>query len=77
MDYYSSENADEVFAKKIEEQGIDPVLFGLTDKDFELLDLKTLHKLEQNFQETNTLLEEYKKYYEDYEETENQTKNLK
>ena len=33
---YPSENADEVF-KKLEEQGIDPVLFGLTDKDFELL----------------------------------------
>ena len=26
----------EVF-KKLEEQGIDPVLWGLTDKDFELL----------------------------------------
>ena len=32
----TSENADEVF-KRMEEQGIDPVLFGLTDKDFELL----------------------------------------
>ena len=32
----TSENADEVF-KKLEEQGIDPVLWGLTDKDFELL----------------------------------------
>ena len=30
----TSENAEEVF-KKLEEQGIDPVLFGLTDKDFE------------------------------------------
>ena len=32
----TSENADEVF-KKLEEQGIDPVLWGLTYKDFELL----------------------------------------
>ena len=31
----TSKNADEVF-KKLEEQGIDPVLWGLTDKDFEL-----------------------------------------
>ena len=29
----TSENADEVF-KKLEEQGIDPVLWGLTDKEF-------------------------------------------
>ena len=32
----TSENAEEVF-KKLEEAGIDPVLFGLTDKDFEML----------------------------------------
>ena len=32
----TSENADEVFAK-LEKDGIDPVLFGLTDKDFEML----------------------------------------
>ena len=32
----TSENADEVF-KKLEADGIDPVLFGLTDKDFEML----------------------------------------
>ncbi len=32
----TSENAEEVF-KKLEEQGIDPVLWGLTDKDFEML----------------------------------------
>ena len=32
----TSENADEVF-KRLEEKGIDPVLWGLTDKDFELL----------------------------------------
>ena len=30
----TSDNADEVMAK-LEEQGIDPVLFGLTDKDFQ------------------------------------------
>ena len=32
----TSDNADEVMAK-LEEQGIDPVLFGLTDKDFQLI----------------------------------------
>ena len=61
-----SENADEVF-KKLEEQGIDPVLFGLTDKDFELL-AKNFAQIRAKLQETNILLEEYKKYYEDYEQ---------
>ena len=32
----TSENADEVFAK-LKEQGKDPVLFGLSDEDYELL----------------------------------------
>ena len=32
----TSKNADEVF-KKLEEQGIDPVLWGLTDKDLSLI----------------------------------------
>ena len=63
-----SENADEVF-KKLEEQGIDPVLFGLTDKDFELL-AKNFAQIRAKLQETNILLEEYKKYYEDYQEAE-------
>tara|TARA_B100002019_G_C21260393_1_gene596376 strand:+ start:1684 stop:2100 length:417 start_codon:yes stop_codon:yes gene_type:complete len=63
-----SENADEVFAK-MEAQGLDPVLFGLSDKDYELL-AKNFAQIRAKLQETNTLLEEYKKYYEDYEETE-------
>ena len=64
----NSENADEVF-KKLTEQGIDPVLFGLTDKDFELL-AKNFAQIRAKLQETNILLEEYKKYYEEYESTE-------
>ncbi len=59
----TSENAEEVF-KKLEEAGIDPVLFGLTDKDFEML-AKNFAQIRQKLQETNNLLEEYKKYYED------------
>ena len=58
----TSENADEVF-KKLEEAGIDPVLFGLTDKDYELL-AKNFAQIRQKLQETNNLLEEYKRYYE-------------
>ena len=58
----TSANAEEVF-KKLEEAGIDPVLFGLTDKDYELL-AKNFAQIRQKLQETNNLLEEYKKYYE-------------
>ena len=63
--------AEEVF-KKLEEAGIDPVLFGLTDKDFEML-AKNFAQIRQKLQETNNLLEEYKKYYEgtEKESTEN------
>ena len=59
----TSENADEVF-KKLEEAGIDPVLFGITDKDFQIL-ARNFAQIRQKLQETNNLLEEYKKYYED------------
>ena len=59
----TSENADEVF-KKLEEQGIDPVLFGITDKDYQVL-ARNFAQIRQKLQETNNLLEEYKKYYED------------
>ena len=62
----TSENAEEVF-QKLEEQGIDPVIFGLTDKDFELL-AKNFAQIRQKLQETNNLLEEYKKYYEEEKE---------
>ena len=58
----TSENADEVFAK-LEKEGIDPVLFGLTDKDYEIL-AKNFAQIRAKLQETNNLLEEYKKYYE-------------
>ena len=68
----TSENAQEVF-KKLEEAGIDPVLFGLTDKDYELL-AKNFAQIRQKLQETNNLLEEYKKYYEDSDEDSSNSK---
>ena len=58
----TSENAQEVF-KKLEEAGIDPVLFGLTDKDYQVL-ARNFAQIRQKLQETNNLLKEYKKYYE-------------
>ena len=65
----TSENADEVF-KKLEADGIDPVLFGLTDKDFEMLS-KNFAKIRNQLMQTNKLLDQYKEYYE---ETENDDK---
>ena len=58
----TSENAEEVF-KKLEEQGIDPVIFGLTDKDFELL-AKNFARVRNQLKITNDLLDKYKEYYE-------------
>ena len=58
----TSKNADEVF-KKLEEQGIDPVLWGLTDKDFEML-AKNFARIRNQLKITNDLLDKYKEYYE-------------
>ena len=62
----TSENADEVF-KKLEADGIDPVLFGLTDKDFEMLS-KNFAKIRNQLMQTNKLLDQYKDYYEETED---------
>ena len=58
----TSEKAEEVF-KKLEAEGIDPVLFGLTDKDFEMLS-KNFAKIRNQLMQTNKLLDQYKEYYE-------------
>ena len=66
----TSNNAEEVF-KKLEEQGIDPVLWGLTDKDFELL-AKNFARIRNQMKITNDLLDKYKEYYEGDLEKENE-----
>lgn len=48
---------------RLEEAGIDPVLFGLTDKDFELL-AKNFARIRNQLKITNDLLDKYKQYYE-------------
>tara|TARA_B100000949_G_scaffold206111_1_gene196582 strand:+ start:391 stop:780 length:390 start_codon:yes stop_codon:yes gene_type:complete len=58
----TSANAEEVF-QKLEDQGIDPVIFGLTDKDFELL-AKNFARIRNQLKITNDLLDKYKEYYE-------------
>ena len=58
----TSENANEVF-KKMEEQGLDPVLFGLTDNDYQLI-AKNFAQIRNQLKITNDLLDKYKEYYE-------------
>ena len=58
----TSENADEVF-KKMEEQGIDPVIFGLSDNDFQLLS-KNFAQIRAHMMKLNVMIDEYKDYYE-------------
>ena len=64
----TSENAEEVFAK-LEKEGIDPVLWGLTDKDFELLS-KNFARIRNQMVIQNDLIDKYKEYYEGEENAE-------
>jgi hypothetical protein len=58
----TSDNAEEVF-QKMEEEGLDPVLFGLSDKDFQLI-AKNFAQIRSHLKHTNDLLDQYKEYYE-------------
>ena len=58
----TSENAEEVF-KKMEEQGVDPVIFGLNDNDFELR-AKNFAQIRAHMMKQNVMIDEYKNYYE-------------
>ena len=58
----TSENAEEVF-KKLEEAGIDPVLFGLTDEGYEAIS-KNFAQIRHYIQKQNLIIESYKNYYE-------------
>lgn len=58
----TSNNAQEVFAK-MKKEGLDPVLFGLTDEDYELL-AKNFAQIRSTLKQTQDILERYKEYYE-------------
>ena len=62
----TSDNAVEVFTK-MEEQGLDPVIFGLSDKDFQLL-AKNFARIRNQLKHMNDLVDKYKEYYEPVEE---------
>ena len=61
----TSENADEVFAK-LKEQNIDPVLFGLTDDDYETLAVN-FAQIRAYMIKQKLTLDQYRKYYESEE----------
>jgi len=58
----TSENAEEVFAK-LKEQGKDPVLFGLSDDDYQLLS-KNFAQIRAYMIKQGATLDQYRKYYE-------------
>ena len=58
----TSDNAEEVFAK-LKEQGKDPVLFGLSDEDYELLS-KNFSQIRAFMIKQGATLDQYRKYYE-------------
>ena len=64
----TSENAEEVFAK-LEKEGIDPVLFGLTDKDYQVI-ARNFAQIRAKLAESNAILDKYKQYYEEQENKE-------
>ena len=61
----NSENAEEVF-KKLEEQGTDPVLFGLTDDEYEDLAVN-FAQIRNYIIRQNFVIDKYKEYYESEE----------
>ena len=58
----TSDNQEEVFAK-MKEQGKDPVLFGLSDEDYELLS-KNFAQIRAYMIQQGMTLDQYRKYYE-------------
>ena len=50
-------------AKKMKDEGIDPVVFGLSDKDFQLL-AKNFAQIRAHMMKLNVMIDEYKDYYE-------------
>ena len=70
----TSENAEEVFAK-MKEQGKDPVLFGISDDDYELL-AKNFAQIRAFMIQQGMTLEQYREYYVgDSSTTDNATNN--
>ena len=61
-----SNNAEEVFAK-MKEQNIDPVIFGYSDEDWELV-AKNNVRMRNTIVKLRAIIEAYKEYYEPEEQ---------
>ena len=62
----TSENQEEVFAK-MKEQNIDPVIFGYSDEDWELV-AKNNVRMRNTIIRLRAIIEAYKEYYEPEEQ---------
>ena len=62
----TSENQEEVFAK-MKEQNIDPVIFGYSDEDWELV-TKNNVRMRNTIIKLRAIIEAYKEYYEPEEQ---------
>ena len=62
-----SNNAEEVFAK-MKEQGKDPVLFGLSDDDYETL-AKNFAQIRAYMIQQQLIIDQYREYYEPTDDT--------
>lgn len=69
----TSNNANEVFAK-MKAEGLDPVLFGLSDEDYELL-AKNFAQIRSTLKQTQDILDRYKEYYEGTTKKDSSTNN--
>ena len=66
-------NQEEVFAK-MKEANIDPVLFALTDEDYELLQKNNVRMRNQLIKYRN-IIEAYKQYYESKKDEQSESKS--
>ncbi len=66
-------NQEEVF-NKLKEANIDPVLFALTDEDYELLQKNNV-RMRNQLIKYRQIIEAYKQYYESVEEQNKESKN--
>jgi len=62
----TSKNQEEVFAK-MKEQGIDPVIFGYSDEDWELVQ-KNNARMRNHIVQLRAIIKAYQDYYESPEE---------
>lgn len=69
----TSKNQEEVFAK-MKQQGIDPVIFGYSDEDWELVQ-KNNARMRNHIVQLRAIIEAYQDYYESPKEETDKSKD--